>query len=266
MGLPLPHNENRKEKAMLISILLGSGDIKTKLIFLAIYLIAIVISLSLHEWAHAYAAHKNGDDTALMMGRMTINPLAHLDPLGFAMLLFVGFGWAKPVPVNPRNYTNYRRGEFIVSFAGIFMNLMLALFAALVSTLLAASDLRAMGLEATYRNVLAQSYGYMGMKVPLFIYDFFYVLGVINCGLAVFNLIPVYPLDGSHIFDLLFAKTLGAKAVLWLHRNGRYILYGILILSIVLSRTVGFSIIGDAASWIYSQFSALFARIMGAIF
>ena len=251
---------------MLISILLGSGDLKTKLTFLAIYLIAIIISLSIHEWAHAFAAHKNGDNTALMMGRMTINPIAHLDPIGFAMLLFVGFGWAKPVPVNPRNYNNYRKGEFIVSFAGIFANLMLALFAALVSTLLAASDLRAMGMEADRISVLTQSFGLMSAKVPMFVYDFFYVLGILNCGLAVFNFIPVYPLDGAHIFDLLFAKALGAKAVLWLHRNGRYILYGILILSIVLSRTVGVSIIGDVASWIYLKFVSLFSRIMGAIF
>lgn len=251
---------------MLISILLGSGDLITKLTFLAIYLIAIIISLSIHEWAHAFAAHKNGDDTALMMGRMTLNPLAHLDPVGFAMLLFVGFGWAKPVPVNPRNYNNYKRGEFIVSFAGIFANLMLALFAALVSNLLAAADLRALGFEANYLSVYAQSFGYMSSKVPFFVYDFLYVLGILNCGLAVFNFIPVYPLDGAHIFDLLFAKALGAKAVLWLHRNGRYILYGILILSIILSRTVGISIIGDVAGWIYSKFSSLFARIMGAIF
>ena len=87
----------------------------------------ILISLTLHEWGHAFAAYKCGDNTARNLGRMSMNPFVHLDILGFLSLLILGFGWAKPVPVNSRNYRNFKRGEAIVSLAGVFMNLMLVL-------------------------------------------------------------------------------------------------------------------------------------------
>ena len=87
---------------------------------------AILIGLTVHEWAHAYAAYRLGDPTAKNLGRMTLNPLAHIDPIGFAMLLLVGFGWAKPVPVSPRNFKHYRRDDIIVSLAGITMNILIA--------------------------------------------------------------------------------------------------------------------------------------------
>ena len=87
---------------------------------------AILIGLTVHEWAHAYAAYRLGDPTARNLGRMTLNPLAHVDLFGFLMLLLVGFGWAKPVPVNPRNFKNYRRDDIIVSLAGIFTNVVIA--------------------------------------------------------------------------------------------------------------------------------------------
>lgn len=251
---------------MLISILLGSGDIVTKLTYLAIYLIAIIFSLSIHEWGHAYAAHKNGDDTARMMGRMTLNPIAHIDPTGFILLLIAGFGWAKPVPVNPRNYRNYRRGEFIVSFAGIFMNLMLALTAALLAAVFAACDLKSMGYEVTPDLVTLVSYLGFDTTFPSQLYDFFWILGTMNCCLAIFNLLPVYPLDGSHIFELFFGKLVGAKVLMWLHRNGRYVLYGVFILSAVLANTAGISIIGSVAEWIYSKFSLLFAWLASLVF
>lgn len=251
---------------MLISVLLGEGDIIIKATYLVMYLIAIIFSLSLHEWGHAYAAHINGDDTARNMGRMTLNPIAHIDPMGFILLLVVGFGWAKPVPVNPRNYRNYRKGELMVSFAGIFMNLMLALIAALIASVLASFDLRAMGYEVTAPVIRIVSYGASDTTVPWQIYQFLYILGGLNCCLAVFNLIPVYPLDGSHIFELFFGKLVGAKALMWLHRNGTYILYGLLILSAVLSRVSDFSPIGTAAYWIYDKFCALFAWLAGLVF
>lgn len=247
-------------------MLLGEGDIKTKLIYLAMYVIAIVVSLSFHEWAHAFAAHRMGDDTARNMGRMTINPLAHLDPMGFIMLLVIGFGWAKPVPVNPRNYRNYRVGEFIVSFAGIFTNLMIALFAALASCVVAAFDLKAGGNQVVPILIRVVCFQNMGTKVPFMLYEFFYILGILNCALAVFNFIPVFPLDGSHIFDLIFGKLVGAKAIMWLHANGRYILYGFLILSVLLSRTAGISLIGDTAYWIYDKFHILFEKLVSLVF
>ena len=94
---------------------------------LACMLPVMLLSLTMHEWGHAYAAYKCGDDTARNFGRMTLNPLKHIDPIGFLMVLIAGFGWAKPVPVNPRNYRNYKTGEAIVSLAGVTMNFLLAI-------------------------------------------------------------------------------------------------------------------------------------------
>jgi Zn-dependent protease len=87
---------------------------------------AILIGMTVHEWAHAYAAYKLGDPTAKNLGRMTLNPIAHFDIFGFLCLLLVGFGWAKPVPINSRNFKHFRRDDIIVSLAGITMNLIVA--------------------------------------------------------------------------------------------------------------------------------------------
>ena len=248
---------------MLISLLSSGLDTRTMITYIVIDILVMLISFSIHEWGHAYAAHKMGDDTARNMGRMTLNPIAHIDPIGMLMLLVFGFGWAKPVPVNPRNYTNYRKGEFLVSFAGIFMNLMLALFAALASCAIAMIDLNSAGAPILSGLVQGLSTVRLFAEFPKEVYMFFYILGVTNCALAVFNFIPVYPLDGSHIFLLVFGKLIGAKAIMWVQRHGRIILYAFLGLSLVLSRVFGISIIGDAAGWIYGRFVALFSLLAG---
>ena len=250
---------------MLISLLMSDMELKYKVIYLLIDLIVIIVSLSIHEWGHAFAAHKNGDDTAKNLGRMTLNPVAHIDPTGLLMLVVVGFGWAKPVPVNPRNYRNYRRGEFIVSFAGIFMNLILALIAALAVTIVAVFDCKAYGVPATAENIRLLATLKGTAEYSAVFYMFLYMLGITNCALAVFNLLPVYPLDGSHIFDLVFGRLLGAKALMWMHKNGRFILIGFLVVSMFLSRALGISIIGGAAEWIYGRFVALFSLGAGLI-
>ena len=96
---------------------------------------AVLIALTFHEFAHAYVAYKNGDPTARNLGRMTLNPLAHLDVWGFVCMLLVGFGWAKPVPVNPNNYRNYKKGELTVSLAGVTMNLIIGIIGAVASAI-----------------------------------------------------------------------------------------------------------------------------------
>ena len=248
---------------MLISMLLSDMDLKYKLIYIALDLVVIIVSLSFHEWGHAFSAHKMGDDTARNLGRMTLNPLAHIDPIGLLMLLVIGFGWAKPVPVNSRNFKNYRRGEFIVSFAGIFMNLILALIAAMFTAVLAVIDCKAIGAPVTAQTVRLIAGMFGTGNSSYMIYMLLYMLGITNCALAVFNLIPVYPLDGSHIFDLLFGKLIGIKALNWLHQNGRLILYIFLGLSMLLSRVWDFSIVGGAADWLFNNFIALFSLAAG---
>ena len=141
-----------------------------------ILIIALVFSLSFHEFAHAYVAYRLGDNTAAYQGRLTLNPLAHLDPIGSLMLLLVGFGYAKPVPVNPMNLGNPRTDMMKVAFAGPLSNLILCILGCLV--------IRFIGVHQ-----LTQSLGSMLLT-----------FSIINMILAVFNMIPVHPLDGGQIF------------------------------------------------------------------
>lgn len=190
---------------------------------------AIIVGLSFHEWAHAFSAYKMGDPTAKNLGRLTINPLAHIDPIGFIMMLIVGFGWAKPVPVNPNRFKKYRLGEIVVSLAGVTMNFIIAV----VFSLAFAAVLKYSGVEFLYSGA--------GEKV-LKVLEYFVL---INLCLLVFNLIPIYPLDGFHVAETLLAKPLGPKPFLFIRKYGMYILIGIMLLG-----RSGFSPIGTAAGWI----------------
>ncbi len=161
---------------------------------LAFFLIALalVFALVLHELAHAAAALLFGDDTAKRMGRLTLNPLAHLDPLGTLLLLFMGFGWAKPVPINPLRFRNYRLGLFVVSIAGILVNLVLAVLAVLLLKALFARFPREVFAAFQGANTLV---GSLALAV--------YYFASLNLVLAVFNLLPIPPLDGSKILQSL---------------------------------------------------------------
>lgn len=164
---------------------------------------ALLLSLSLHEWAHAYAAHRFGDGTARRLGRLTVNPVKHLDPLGTVLLLLVGFGWAKPVPVNPLAFRHYRLGLFVVSVAGIAVNLALAvLFALLVRGLFA---LDPWGVVQAFRGEASTATGVLALGL--------FFASSLNLVLAVFNLLPIPPLDGSKILQSLLP--LAWQPALW---------------------------------------------------
>ena len=191
---------------------------------------AVIIGLSFHEWGHAFAALKMGDPTARNLGRLTLNPLKHIDPMGFLMMIFFGFGWAKPVPVNPHNYRNYKVSEIVVSLAGVTMNLILAFVSAL-------------GLAAYYKFAGTEFImSAAGNKIAIIIYYFI----MLNLCLLVFNLIPIYPLDGFHVAEVLLSKPLGSKVFLFLRRYGQFILIGILLLG-----RSGFSPVGFVAGKLY---------------
>lgn len=197
----------------------------------------ILISLTLHEWGHAFAAYKCGDNTARNLGRMSMNPFVHLDILGFLSLLILGFGWAKPVPVNSRNYRNFKRGEAIVSLAGVFMNLMLVLAFSLLTLFFLW-----MSVHKSYRWLSSE-----------FLWQILYYGISINVTLMLFNLLPLYPLDGYHIFELLFARVLPPKFFFFTRRYGRYILIGLLIII----SNIGFSPTSQLSYLIWTNLNSL---------
>ncbi len=197
----------------------------------------ILISLTLHEWGHAFAAYKCGDNTARNLGRMSMNPFVHLDILGFLSLLILGFGWAKPVPVNSRNYRNFKRGETIVSLAGVFMNLMLVLAFSLLTLFFLW-----MSVHKSYRWLSSE-----------FLWQILYYGISINVTLMLFNLLPLYPLDGYHIFELLFARVLPPKFFFFTRRYGRYILIGLLIII----SNIGFSPTSQLSYLIWTNLNSL---------
>ena len=174
-----------------------------------------MFALSFHEFAHAWMASKCGDNTAAKMGRLTLNPMAHLDIMGSMMILFVGFGWAKPVPVDGRNLRNPRTDMMKVAAAGPLSNLLLAMVAGMLFRLLSGAGLLS---EAIYLLII--------------------YFTQINIALAVFNLIPVAPLDGSQIFSgYLMRKN---PQLAWkIQSYGPQVLFGLILFGYI----TGFSIL-----------------------
>ena len=174
-----------------------------------------MFALSFHEFAHAWMASKCGDNTAARMGRLTLNPMAHLDVMGSMMILFVGFGWAKPVPVDGRNLENPRVDMMKVAAAGPLSNLLLAMLAGMAFRLLNGTGLLS---ESIYLLIL--------------------YFTQINIALAVFNLIPVAPLDGSQIFSAYLMRKNPQLA--WkIQSYGPQVLFGLILFGYI----TGFSIL-----------------------
>ncbi len=197
-------------------------------VYLAYYVVVLLLSLILHECGHAYVAYRCGDPTAKMLGRLTLDPRKHLDPIGTVMMLLFGFGYAKPVPINPRNFRNYRRDDFLVSIAGITVNFSLFLLCLALAVGVNRfmwtdtvyqrfADSRAMDqLLSPYAGSIPSWIAYAGdaetfadfMANPWLVYvqRFLLLMCTMNLSLAVFNFLPVPPLDGFHIFNDILLK------------------------------------------------------------
>ncbi|MBW2336753.1 MAG: site-2 protease family protein [Deltaproteobacteria bacterium] len=201
----------------------------------------ILIALTFHECAHAYAAYRYGDDTAKQLGRLSLNPLRHLDPLGTIMIFLVHFGWAKPVPVNPYRLKNPRKDMLWISAAGPLANMVLALVSGLLLRFLFT-----IGGTPDYHT---------GTVMGLFM--FMVVMSLqINLALAIFNILPIAPLDGSKILAGLLPVGFG-KFIRVLARYGPFILIGL----IIIGRVNDVSILGGLIWPFVDFFSNLFAGI-----
>ncbi len=216
---------------MLSDILHGHFDQET-LIELFAHIAVILLILPLHEFAHAWTANKLGDDTAKYQGRMTINPLAHIDPIGALCLLVGGFGWAKPVPIDPSRFNrkhSMRFGVAITALAGPVSNLIAAFIGKIIY--------RFYELSPIYRNYLTDLAAGEGVKNgPMMLAYMLSAFVSINIGLALFNLIPIPPLDGSKILAGLLPES-GYQFMQKLERLGP-----VLLLVFVLSDAAGYII------------------------
>lgn len=220
---------------MLWSII-GGGDFRGALISILIRIPAVLLAISVHEAAHGYAAYKLGDPTAKYMGRLTLNPAAHFDPIGVLCMLFAGFGWAKPVMFDTRNFKHPKRDVAITAAAGPVANLILAF----VTYVLIFVLVMFVGAEAKLMQIL---------------YSILWSVVSLNISLMVFNFVPIPPLDGSKILITLLPNKAHR---FWL----QYERWGFIILVVALM----LGLLDTPISFVYTQVIRLFNYIVGGVF
>jgi Zn-dependent protease len=179
-----------------------------------VWLTALILAFTVHEFAHALVGKWLGDDTAEQMGRLSLNPFAHMDPLGFLMLVTIGFGWAKPVPFAPQNLKQPLRDGLLIALAGPAANMIMAIAAGIAFRVFAITDV---------------------IRIDSMLGAFLVLSILVNLLLMVFNLIPIHPLDGSKIIDVVTYKTGYEHIARWLQANCPYIMLGLILLSLMTS-------------------------------
>ncbi len=218
------------------------------LLYVVALLFAIIFALVLHEVAHGLVALWNGDPTAKLYGRLSLNPLRHFDVIGLVMMLIVGFGWARPVPVDPRNYKNYKTGSITVALAGIIINTILAFLFAMPTVILGNLDIAQMK-ESVYYLVS-------------FFYFFSRLMVQLNISFALFNLLPLYPLDGYRLIASFVNEN--NRFMTFMRRYSLYIMLGLILLDNIpyVSAFSPFNLyIGTVGGWIQEGFIAFWRLI-----
>lgn len=212
------------------------------LLGLVLTLPGVIIAITFHEFAHAYAAVKLGDNTPRNQGRLSLNPLSHLDPFGFVMLIFAHIGWGKPVEINPRNFDrkiSMDTGEAIVSLAGPLMNFILAILFTII-----------------YVVIAKFCVGFVLTQIGILIMTIIQYTIIVNIGLGVFNLIPLPPLDGSKIFK----RFLSYNARRWIEEKEQ--IFYIIFLVLWITGLAG-TIISPIINVIYNGISWIVLKIFG---
>lgn len=203
-----------------------------------LWIVAVIVALTIHEWAHAYAAYRLGDDTAYSQGRMTLNPLSHIDPIGFISLVILHFGWGKPVPISTMHLRKGRLGISIVSLAGPFSNFILAMILMVIVRLVEFGGIDTLSMSATNLGAI------LLWKVIL-----------INIWLGAFNLIPIPPLDGSKVAMELIGLSEYQK--MQLERTGPLLLIGFIVFDIASNQGILLGLL----RWSYELLLGLFGFI-----
>ncbi len=197
--------------------LLLSGDIQGFALNLLYILPALIIAVSFHEAAHAWMANRMGDPTAKNLGRLTLDPTKHFDIWGIMMFAFVGFGWGRPVPTNPRNYHNYKKGNVLVAISGVVTNIILSfIFYGLFVLLFGVFDIKVEAIYWIVRNLV-----------------------ILNIILCFFNLLPIPPLDGHHLVKGFIAR-ISPNFYMAYQRYGFYVLIALLVFTDVIQIMLGF--------------------------
>ena len=222
----------------LVSLLSNEGALLTLLLSIP----GVLIAITFHEYAHAFAADRLGDDTPRRQGRLSLNPFSHLDPIGSLMLIFAGFGWGKPVEINPRNFNrtmSMEKAQALVSFAGPLMNFILTIVFTII-----------------YCAMYKFAYGFIHTQIGNIIYIMVQLVAQINLGLGIFNLIPLPPLDGSKILGIF----LPYNAKVWFENNMN--MFYLVFLLLWITGLAG-AIISPIISLVDSGITSLVAMMFG---
>lgn len=220
--------------------------------------IGLVLGFTLHEWAHAWTAYRLGDLTAYRQGRLTLDPRAHIDPMGIILALLAGFGWARPVPVNPAAfYPDEKRGLMIVSLAGPLMNLLLAILFGIVVRLLTG-----MGALESQARILISSGDRIAIGVGTtgavtFLYQVIGTIIMFNLVLFLFNLLPFSPLDGYKIAVGLLPREQSGALVRY-ERETTFALLLLLMAGFITAFNPLWSVLGPPVRWLYGAVSGFY--------